>query len=390
MRLRDPLMSLCLFGGFTTAIAAFEYEADTEFYRPGPGAIQAAISHIEALEAEGRGADAAKVREAIGEPMTVWITQGSPDAVETQVKQVMSAAGAHGQIPVFAAYNLPFRDCAQYSAGGATTVDNYNAWIDGLLAGIGNGDAIVILEPDGLAIIPHATTVDGELDWCQPDEGNPQTDEAERYDMTRYAVTALTANPDTKVYLDGGHADWHPPREIAARLLRANVQDADGFFLNVSNYVATDRQIGHGERVAKCVFWGLQGNDTIDCTDDDAFYAQNVDPLIAQMGDDDVSHFVIDTSRNGNGVWSTDAPYPDAQTWCNPPDRALGLRATTETGSPYADAYLWIKIPGESDGSCTRGLTDQDGVDPEWDMVGPAAGAWFPEQIETLVGATNE
>jgi endoglucanase len=46
---------------------------------------------------------------------------------------------------------------------------------------------------------------------------------------------------------------------------------------------------------------------------------------------------------------------------------------------PLVDAYLWIKIPGESDGECTRGLGPTGTVDPEWDLVDPAAGQWFPE-----------
>lgn len=372
-----------------TAADAFDYDADTAFYAPGPGAIEDALAHIATLKDAGRAEDADRIRDAIRQPMAVWITQGTPAEAEVQAQQVMTAAGAHGHVPVFAAYNIPFRDCAQYSAGGATSVEEYQAWIDGLAAGIGTGDAIVILEPDGLAIIPHATTVDGDKDWCQPAEGNPATAEAERYAMTDYAVAALKANPGTKVYLDGGHADWHPPREIATRLVRANVQNADGFFLNVSNYVATDRQIAHGERVAKCVFWGLEGNDTADCTNEDAFYTQSVDPIIAEKGDAAVPHFVIDTSRNGNDVWVTETEYPDAQAWCNPPGRALGQSATADTASAYADAYLWIKIPGESDGSCSRGLTDQNGVDPEWDLVGPPAGEWFTQQIEVLVGATG-
>ncbi len=52
------------------------------------------------------------------------------------------------------AYNIPFRDCAQFSAGGATSVAEYEAWIDGFAAGIGDQPAVVILEPDGLGIIP--------------------------------------------------------------------------------------------------------------------------------------------------------------------------------------------------------------------------------------------
>ncbi len=57
-------------------------------------------------------------------------------------------------VPVLVAYNVPGRDCAQYSAGGAATGDVYRAWIEAFAAGIGDHRAIVILEPDGLALQP--------------------------------------------------------------------------------------------------------------------------------------------------------------------------------------------------------------------------------------------
>ena len=101
-------------------------------------------------------------------------------------------------------------------------------------------------------------------------------------------------------------------------------------------------------------------------------------------------HFVIDTSRNGQGPWTPPAGvYPDPQDWCNPPDRGLGARPTTQTGNPLADAFLWVKVPGESDGSCTRGLGVGDVADPEWDLVDPPAGAWFPQQAVDLVLHAN-
>ena len=78
-------------------------------------------------------------------------------------------------MPVLVAYNLPFRDCAQYSAGGAADTAAYKAWIDGFAAGIGDRAATVILEPDGLGIIPHYTTLDGNVEWCQPAEVAPAT-----------------------------------------------------------------------------------------------------------------------------------------------------------------------------------------------------------------------
>ncbi len=54
------------------------------------------------------------------------------------------------------------------------------------------------------------------------------------------------------------------------------------------------------------------------------------------------------------------------------------------------DAYLWVKIPGESDGQCTRGLGAAGTTfDPEWGLIDPAAGAWFPEMALDLAQNAN-
>ena len=49
----------------------------------------------------------------------------------------------------------------------------YNAWIDAFAAGIGSREAVVILEPDGLGIIPWNTDINGNAEWCQPAEARP-------------------------------------------------------------------------------------------------------------------------------------------------------------------------------------------------------------------------
>jgi endoglucanase len=55
-----------------------------------------------------------------------------------------------------------------------------------------------------------------------------------------------------------------------------------------------------------------------------------------------------------------------------------------DTGNALVDAYLWAKVPGESDGSCNRGVSGST-ADPEWGgTVDPAAGAWFPQQALQL------
>jgi cellulase/cellobiase CelA1 len=77
----------------------------------------------------------------------------------------------------------------------------------------------------------------------------------------------------------------------------------------------------------------------------------------------------------------------DAQDWCNPPDRGVGLRPTTNTGDPLLDAYLWVKIPGESDGLCYRWT--QGPLDPVRNMQDPPAGQWFPQMALELVRNAN-
>src|SRR6478752_4111903 len=96
-----------------------------------------------------------------------------------------------GMPPVLAAYNVPGRDCAQYSAGGAPTGDAYRAWIDGFAAGLESNPAIVLLEPDGLALLP--------TDCGQPDTYN-------RVGLINYAVHALLRDPNAAIYLDAGHS----------------------------------------------------------------------------------------------------------------------------------------------------------------------------------------
>jgi endoglucanase len=98
----------------------------------------------------------------------------------------------------------------------------------------------------------------------------------------------------------------------------------------------------------------------------------------------------VDTARNGVGPWdpstSTYTGYPagaDRQDWCNPPGRGLGQRPTLKTGDPLVAGFLWIKVPGESDGSCTHGAAGPE--DPERGIVDPPAGAWFPAQAHELL-----
>ena len=77
----------------------------------------------------------------ISTPQAAWFTAGTPDEVERSVRATVKRAVGKGTVPVLVAYNIPFRDCAQFSAGGATNTDEYLAWIDGFARGIGSAPA---------------------------------------------------------------------------------------------------------------------------------------------------------------------------------------------------------------------------------------------------------
>ncbi len=90
----------------------------------------------------------------IDQPQAVWLNGGTPKDAKKQAKKIVKAAADQHAVPVLVAYNIPFRDCAQFSAGGATTKQEYFDWIDAVADGIGKAEAVVMLEPDSLGIIP--------------------------------------------------------------------------------------------------------------------------------------------------------------------------------------------------------------------------------------------
>ncbi|MFE2917467.1 glycoside hydrolase family 6 protein [Kitasatospora indigofera] len=350
--------------------AARSLPAGTHFFiDPASKAAQQAVTDLRAGDAAG----AAAMAKLASWPVARWFT-GTADPAQTtrEMAELQAKAAVLRQTPVAVAYNIPGRDCSQYSAGGAADSGQYAAWVDALAKGIGQRPTVVVLEPDGLALSPA---------FC----GGTAQQQADRLAETNAAVDRLERQSGALVYLDGGHSSWQNVGTMAELLRAGGVARAQGFFLNVSNYQRDADLVRYGTLVAKCTWYlaNTPGAAADDCAnqywpqaDADAWYAAHV-PADARL-----PHFVIDSSRNGQGPWTPTAQYPDPQTWCNPPARGLGTRPTAATGVPLLDAYLWIKVPGESDGSCTRGTTG--GTDPEYGGVDPVAGAWWPEQAHGL------
>ncbi|GMA22634.1 hypothetical protein GCM10025864_03930 [Luteimicrobium album] len=342
-----------------------------------------------------------------------WITSGTPAQARAEARRITTAAAGDHAVPTIVVYDIPYRDCAQYSAGGAQDTAAYEAFVDGVAAGIGDRPAIVVLEPDGLGVIPWNTDLSGNAEWCQPADVDRATAVSDRYAQLNHAVDALKGGTQTKVYLDGTHSGWLGAGDIADRLIKAGVERADGFFLNASNYESTDHLVKYGTWISDCIelstrsswyqpsycgsqYYPASPGDfstwaLTDQTYADDFASTGLAPDPAHQ-----AHFVIDTSRNGVGPWTppADNGWPDAQVWCNPPDRGAGARPTLDPGVPLVDASLWIKVPGESDGQCDRGTGDTDAAGRSTDPArggnaDPAAGAWFAQQARELVSLAS-
>lgn len=341
-----------------------------------PPANPDAYRQIRLLAQQGAHRDAAGVLAMIRTPQAVWYGDQTPAEVQAQVRTTVRDAARERALPVLALYNIPGRDCSQYSAGGAANTAEYQDWIDAVARGIGRRDALVILEPDSLALLPS--------DCGQDDSEGTLT--AARYAQTGYAVHTLEPLAGTRVYLDTGHPAWHSVNSIVPRLIHGGIADATGFFTNVSNYRTDDDNAWYGRLISSCLAYAAAGGDPAACpnqwwprADAQSWLDANVHTSPAAM-----KHFVTDTSRNGQGPWTPPAgTYTDPQDWCNPPARGLGARPGTRTGDPLQDARLWVKIPGESDGLCLRGTDGPQ--DPERGTADPAAGDWFPDMALELV-----
>jgi len=392
-------------------------DENTRFYAPPPKS--GAIKQVFELARHRKYADALRVSAMATTPQAVWFNGGTPQQVRSDVKKTMAAAASTQAVPTLVAYDIPFRDCAQYSAGGAKNTAEYQAWIDGFAAGIGKGKAVIILEPDSLGIIPYNTTISGSQDWCKPTvtdaDGNTLPAPGVVRRALRPAPVRHRQDPGARTERFGLH------RRLAQRVARGErggfplVQGGlqrrraarAGFYLNVSNFQPTAELTQFGTWVSMCLAADTPGvgpDRMRDATtgaphfdwcpgqyDPATNYTQvNYTPEFAATvtagieglmdGASAQVKFVLDTSRNGQGPWTPppSASYPDPQVWCNPPDRGLGHRPTVATGNPLVAANLWIKTPGDSDGSCNRGVAGVT-TDPEWsNTVDPAAGEWFP------------
>lgn len=243
-------------------------------------------------------------------PSAIWLLPEvhPTNEIGAYVGGITTAAAVGGELPVFVVYGIPSRDCGNFSAGGAVDAE-YGDWISAIASGLAQRRTIIVLEPDSLALSPSCGTED-------------QTARFLNDAIDRFADTGAV------IYLDGGNSNWLPEEQMAKLLTAAGVSRVRGFATNTSNYNSTVDEQDYGNRLSAML---------------------------------NSAHFVIDTSRNGNGSTGE---------WCNPSGRAIGDLPAAIAGSKPHDANLWIKTPGESDGMCNGG---------------PPAGQWWDQAALELV-----
>ena len=232
---------------------------NTRFYVPPPA--QGSVQQILQLIKSGQLKNAGLITAMESVPSAVWLDgetaaqaaepgnrgwQQADADVARQVRLTLAAAKLENAVPIFVAYNIPGRDCSQYSAGGAPTDADYDAWINAIGGALGNAKAVVLEEPDSLADLPGYCGAAYAAEF-------PGITNTTRVGDVAYAVSTLEADPNISLYLDAGNSAWQNVGGMAETLTAADVQQSQGFFLNVSNYQYDANSDYFGTWVSECI-----------------------------------------------------------------------------------------------------------------------------------------
>lgn len=264
-----------------------------------PFAIDEHNSAIQQLQASGSTMSPAArsaVEQIARQPSANWIGSQSPAEAQDLVSRITASAASQHALAQLVMFDLPNRTCGRDDHFAVTSAASYRAWVRGFVRGLGAHRAVVIVEPDSLAVAS-----------CLP-----AAQQRERFGLVRYAVDQVR-DQGSWAYIDIGHSRWLDVKTAVSRLRAADITRASGFSLNVSNFRPDAELIRYGTAISE------------------------------KVG----RNFVIDTSRNGKAPTNTQ--------WCNPADKGLGHAPATRLGIKHLDAYLWIKNPGGSDGDCNGG-----------------------------------
>ena len=215
----------------------------------------------------------------------------------------------------------PWEEAACKRLPTAAEQSSYQQWIDNFARGIGESHTAVVLQPDG----PFAL--------CAPGGSLVPSQQI------GYAARALSALPNTSVYIDAGASDWlrSDPARALKILLPASIADVRGFALNSTHYAATSDEIRYGAAIVA---------------------------ELEKLGITD-KHFVVNTAANGrpfNGYEYKGSNYDNAEVCRSRSQQrcvTLGIPPTADVANPawglaadvnalaasYVDGYVWVGRP---------------------------------------------
>tara|TARA_B100001964_G_scaffold62137_1_gene70732 strand:+ start:236 stop:1075 length:840 start_codon:yes stop_codon:yes gene_type:complete len=238
-----------------------------------------------------------QIKEVTQEPTAFWYGVGPKRTTRKTKKSIQRLLKrADPYLPVLVVYSIPYRDLGHHSKGGAESDKEYLEFIREFCDALGDRSPIVIYEPDAIPHMEDMGVVDG----------------LKRLSLIRKSVMLLQKT-NALIYLDIGHPKWLTVSRAVSYLKICGISKIRGFSVNTSNFYATTTCYNYGRDISR------------------------------KLGG---KHFVIDTSRNGNGA---------NKEHFNPYGRSIGEYPTTQTCDEIVDAYLWIKVPGESDGRVNGG-----------------------------------
>ena len=233
----------------------------------------------------------------------MWNTKTATLAAAVEKYLADAELAQPGTTVAISTYSLVHGVCENPSA----IKSRYERWITQLADGIGNFRVVLYLEVDSL-METHCLT---------------QAQLRVRLQELAYAVRTLARDPHLLIYMDAGAPDgWSSARVMASYLRRADVAQAQGFFVNATHYDWTTTDVKYGQQIAR-----LTGG----------------------------KHFIVQTDDNGRGpLVPADRAKNGNEVLCNPSGRGTGPLSWS-TGYEYVDGFLWFNDPGNSDGTCGVG-----------------------------------
>ena len=245
-----------------------------------------------------------RLRRIAKQPIMKWFGTWDRGLLRKHVREYLVRAShqAPGSIAFIALRRIESANCPYRSPDPRLHGEQaYSEAVKQFALAIGNRRVAIDLEPDQLA------TID-----CLPSEAKQR-----RLRMIRGAVTILSRLPHATTYIDAGASDWMGWSRMLPYLRSVGISRIRGFALNATHYDWTADNIAYGTQLARRLH----------------------------------THFIVNTSRNGNGnlpysLWGRFDPG------CNIPNAGLGIPPTVATHNRSIDGFLWLSNPGFSDGNC--------------------------------------